>query len=144
MVTEQELKRMGILLSRQTLANWMIKCASIFQPIANKMHAGLLEKEVLHADETTSEVLCEPDGPAQTTSYIWIYHTSGCDVPIVLYDCQEGRSGSFAKEYLNGFKDYLNTVLGRIPPTYRNRHNSVRVPGVCKTKVQRSIVSALQ
>jgi len=106
---EQELKRMGILLSRQTLANWMLKGASLLEPIVNKMHAELLKKEVLHADETTLEVLCEPNRPAQTNSYMWIYRTSGCDVPIVLYDYQEGRSGSFAKEYLNGFKGYLHT-----------------------------------
>jgi len=106
---EQELKRMGVKLSRQTLANWMIKGASLLQPLADAMKAELLRKEVLHADETTLEVLCEPDRPAQTNSYMWLYRTSGCDAPIVLYDYQEGRAGNFAKTYLNGFKGYLHT-----------------------------------
>lgn len=106
---EQELKRMGALLSRQTLANWMIKGASLLQPVADEMKAELLKKEVLHADETTLEVLCEPGRPAQTNSYMWVYRTSGCDAPIIIYDYQEGRSGRFAKEFLNGFKGYLHT-----------------------------------
>lgn len=106
---EQEFKRLGVALSRQTFANWMIKGAQLLRPLADAMKVELLKKEVLHADETTLEVLCEPDRPAQTNSYMWLYRTSGCDVPIVLYDYEEGRSGRFAKEYLSGFKGYLHT-----------------------------------
>lgn len=40
---------------------------------------------------------------------MWVYRTSGCDAPIIIYDYQEGRSGRFAKEFLNGFKGYLHT-----------------------------------
>ena len=105
----QEFKRMNILLSRQTLANWMIKGAELLKPLADRMKAILLSKEILHADETTLEVLCEPGRPAQMTSYMWLYRTSGCDEPIVLYDYQEGRSGIFAEEFLSGFSGYLHT-----------------------------------
>ena len=106
---EQEFKRLNVNLSRQTLANWIIKGASLLQPLADAMKAELLSKQVLHADETTLEVLCEPDRPAQINSYMWVYRTSGCDAPIVLYDYQMGRSGSYAKAYLKGFKGYLHT-----------------------------------
>jgi hypothetical protein len=40
---------------------------------------------------------------------MWLYRTSGCDKPIVLYDYKEGRSGRYAKDYLQGFKGYLHT-----------------------------------
>jgi len=40
---------------------------------------------------------------------MWLYRTSGCDEPIVIYDYQEGRSDIFAKNFLNGFKGYLQT-----------------------------------
>ena len=106
---EQELKRMKVNLSRQTLANWMIQGSNLLQPLADKMKEELLQKEVLHADETTLEVLCEPGRPAQANSYMWVYRTSGCHIPIILYDYREGRSGNFAKEYLKGFKGYLHT-----------------------------------
>lgn len=106
---EQEFKRLEVLLSRQTLANWMIKGSALLKPLVDRMKAELLAKDVLHADETTLEVLCEPGRPAQTSSYMWLYRTSGCDMPIVLYDYQEGRSGKFAKEFLKGFHGYLHT-----------------------------------
>lgn len=106
---EQEFKRMGVLLSRQTLSNWVIKCAQMLEPIISKMKQELLSKEVLHADETVLEVLHEPGRPAKMNSYMWLYRTSECDVPVVLYDYTEGRSGEYPKKYLNGFNGYLHT-----------------------------------
>lgn len=105
---EQELKRMDVLLTRQTLSNWMISGAKILKPITDRLHELLVSKDILHADETTLEVLCEPGRPAQTNSYMWLYKTSRYDNPIVIYDYQEGRSGDFPKKFLNGFKGYLH------------------------------------
>ena len=105
---EQELKRMDLLLSRQTLSNWMINGAKILKPITDRLHELLVSKDILHADETTLEVLCEPNRSAQSNSYMWLYKTSKYDNPIVLYDYQEGRSGDFPKKFLNGFKGYLH------------------------------------
>jgi len=107
---EQDFKRLGVSLSRQNLSNWMIKGTALLQPILAAMKEDLLKREVLHADETTLEVLCEPERPAQATSYMWVYRTSGDTArPIVLYDYREGRSGRFAKEFLAGFSGYLHT-----------------------------------
>lgn len=105
---EQELKRMDVLLSRQTLSNWMISGANLLKPITDRLHELLVLKDILHADETTLEVLCEPNRPAQTNSYMWLYKTSRYDNPIVIYDYQEGRSGDFPKKFLKGFNGYLH------------------------------------
>lgn len=97
-------------LSRQNLSNWVIKGAALLAPILETLKQELLSREVLHADETTLEVLCEPGRPAHTQSYMWVYRTSGdTKKPIVLYDYQEGRSGRFAKQYLSGYTGYLHT-----------------------------------
>lgn len=107
---EQDFKRLGVVLSRQNLSNWIIKGAALLEPILKQLKQELLARQVLHADETTLEVLCEPGRPAQTNSYMWVYRTSGdTKTPIVLYDYQEGRSGRFAKTYLSGFSGYLNS-----------------------------------
>ena len=107
---EQEFKRLGVTLSRQNLSNWVIKGAALLSPLLTELKKELLARNLLHADETTLEVLCEPNRPAQTISYMWLYRTSGdTDHPVVLYDYQEGRSGRFAKEYLTGFSGYLHT-----------------------------------
>ena len=74
------------------------------------LHEELLKREVLHADETTLQVLHEPGKEPQSNSYMWLYRTSGdTDKPIVLYEYQPGRGGKHPKEFLNGFRGYLHT-----------------------------------
>ena len=63
---------------------------------------------MIHADETTCQILREENKPAQSTSYFWIY-TSGTDgLPgIVLYEYQPGRKGIYPKQFLEGFHGKL-------------------------------------
>lgn len=69
----------------------------------------LRRQKVLHADETTLQVLREPGKTAQRKSYMWLYRTSGdAKTPSVLYDYQPDRRGKRPKDFLAGFK-YLNT-----------------------------------
>ena len=107
---EQEWKRNGILLSRQTMANWLIKASELWlEPVYNAMKARLVSREVLHADETTSQVLHEPGKTAQSKSYMWLYRTSGdAEHPIVLYEYQPSRKHSHPKEFLKDFSGFLH------------------------------------
>lgn len=58
---EQDWTRLGYPLSRQTMANWMIYGAEQWlKPVVVEMKRYLLKQEVLHADETTLQVLKEP------------------------------------------------------------------------------------
>ncbi len=90
---EQELNRQGIGLSRQTMSNWILRAAEDYlTPVYEQLHRELLKRDVLHADETTLQVLHEPDKKPQSESYMWLYRTSGdTDKPIVLYEYQPGR-----------------------------------------------------
>ena len=108
---EQEFHRQGLELSRQTMANWLLQSADMWlRPIYDLMHKKLLEQDVLHADETTLQVLHEDGRKPQSKSYMWVYRTSGCaEHPIVLYKYEPTRSGSCAREFLEGFKGYLHT-----------------------------------
>jgi transposase len=106
---EQQLSRLGIELSRQTLANWMIQGSERWlRPLYERMHQHLLNQDILHADETTLQVLREPGRPAQSTSYMWLYR-SGRDGPaIILYDSQTTRASKHPRQFLSGFKGYLH------------------------------------
>lgn len=108
---EQEFHRQGLELSRQTMANWLLQSADMWlRPIYDLMHKKLLEHDVLHADETTLQVLHEDGRKPQSKSYMWVYRTSGCaEHPIVLYKYEPKRSGNCAREFLEGFKGYLHT-----------------------------------
>ena len=108
---EQELRRQGISLSRQTMSNWILRAAEDYlTPVYEQLHKELLGRAVLHADETTLQVLHEPDKKPQSESYMWLYRTSGdTDKPIVLYEYQPGRGAKHPKAFLTGFRGYLHT-----------------------------------
>ena len=108
---EQELNRKGVHLSRQTMSNWILKATEEYLlPVYKRLHRELLTRSVLHADETTLQVLHEPGKKPQSDSYMWLYRTGGdTDKPIVLYEYQSGRGAKHPKEFLAGYKGYLHT-----------------------------------
>ncbi|MDR0314817.1 MAG: IS66 family transposase [Oscillospiraceae bacterium] len=107
---EQEWNRQGIMLSRQTMSNWLIRCARDWlEPLYERLKKRLLERDVLHADETTVQVLHEPGKSAQSKSYMWLYRTGGgTDRHIVLYEYQPDRKWERPETFLKGFKGYLH------------------------------------
>jgi len=105
---EQHYARLGIDLSRGVLSNWMIKGSEWLDLIYGRLKRKLLEQEVLHADETTLQVLKEPGRPAESQSYMWLYRTGCVGPPIVLYEYQPSRSGEHPRRFLAGFKGYLH------------------------------------
>ena len=107
---EKDFKRFGVDISKQNLCNWVMKGAKLLEPLQDLLKKELLVNQVLHADETVLEVLNEPGREAKSNSYMWLYRTSTYGMnPVVLYDYTQGRSGSYAKKYLEGFKGYLHT-----------------------------------
>lgn len=104
---EQHYARMGIDLSRGVLSNWMLKGSDWLELIYGRLHHILLEQGVLHADETTVQVLREPGRAAEKQSYMWLYRTGSVGPPIVLFEYQPSRSGEHPRKFLQGFKGYL-------------------------------------
>ena len=93
---EQEFNRQGLKLSRQTMANWLLKASEKWlQPVYDVLHEQLCREPVLHADETTLQVLKEPGRSSTSKSYMWLYRTSGyAKQAIVLYEYQRTPSVS--------------------------------------------------
>ncbi|MCF2684112.1 IS66 family transposase [Faecalicatena contorta] len=99
------MQQLGFTLPRETMANWIIYVAEhYFYPIYDRLHEELLKRDLVHADETTCQVLREKGRAAEQTSYMWLY-TTGNDglIPIVLYDYQPSRKGSCVQNFLEGF-----------------------------------------
>ena len=138
---EQSFLRDGINLSRQTMANWLIKCAEDWlEPIYDTLRGRLLTEKVLHADETVLQVIHEPGKKANTNSYEWLYRTGGCaEHPIVLYEYQPTRSSSHPERFLNGWEGYLHT------DGYSGYHNLPNITVVgCFAHVRRKFDEALR
>ncbi|WP_039944592.1 IS66 family transposase [Thermicanus aegyptius] len=106
---EKHLERLGVPLSRQTLANWMLYGAHQWlHPLYERMKEHLIRQEILHADETTVQVLREENRAAETTSYMWLYRTGRDGPPIILFDYQKTRAGEHPKAFLAGFRGFLH------------------------------------
>lgn len=105
---EQSFQRLGIELSRQTMANWMIRCYNIWLSLIYegfKFH--LIKRDILHTDETELQVLNEPGRATGTRSYMWLYRTSAEVPPIVMYEYKTTRAFKHPKNFLKEFKGYL-------------------------------------
>ena len=106
---EHVLGRAGVYLPRQTAARWMIQCGELVQPLINLMWDQLLSQPLIHGDETTVQVLKEPDKPPTSKSYMWAFAAGPPERPVILFDYHATRSGEVPKRLLSGFRGYLMT-----------------------------------
>ena len=100
----------GVVISRQTMANWVIKCATIyFFAVYSLLKSFLLKESLLHSDDTNIQVLREPGRRPQTKSSEWVYRTSGySEHKIVFYEYKETRNQEHPQTFLKDFKGYLH------------------------------------
>ena len=107
----QELARIGVPISRQTMANWIMAAHERWlAEFVQMLRRELPSNEILHADETTLMVLKEPGRKARQRSYVLVYRTSGdTRHPVVLYDYQPSRAGECAGRFLEGLTGLLHT-----------------------------------
>ena len=90
---EQEFQRNGVNISRQTMSNWIIRCAEkYFAPFVERMKQELLSLPVTQSDETPTQVIGDSDRP-NSKCYMWV-HRSGefyKERPVAIYEYQKGR-----------------------------------------------------
>jgi len=106
---EQILQRIGVDIPRATLANWMIQTGNLIQPVINLLRDRLLTYDIIHMDETTVQVLAEPNKKAQSKSYLWVQRGGPPDKPVILFDYDATRGQSVPLRLLEGFKGTIQT-----------------------------------
>lgn len=107
---EKEWENYGIVLSRATIANWVIKTSNLWlKPMYDLLHRQLLQSRAIHVDETTMQVLKEPNRKATSKSYMWLYQSSK-DSPeqMALYDYKPTRAGENARKFLEGYRGFMH------------------------------------
>ena len=106
---EKELGSHGVNISRQDMANWVIKCSERYLGLLyDRLHELLQKEHVIQADETPAYVT--RDGkPAGSKSEMWVYRTGeyNTEKPIVLYAYASGRAASNTLNFLDAFHGYL-------------------------------------
>ena len=108
---EKEWERKGVMLSRQTLANWLVTVSENYlNSLVRELKKQLLKRDIAHADETTLQVLKEEGRDPRSKSYLWCYRTSGDAYdPIVVAEYKPDRKYRTPAEFLAEFKGYLHT-----------------------------------
>lgn len=105
---EQIAARDQVTLSRSTMAEWVGRIGVALQPLADRLVALLLERQVLHADETPVQQL-DPGSGKTIRAYLWAYRSNALETgpPIVVFDYQTSRAGAHARNFLAGWSGAL-------------------------------------
>ena len=125
---EQIGARQGVPLPRSTLAEWVGKIGVSLQPLVDRLSFHLLQRKVLHVDETPVAQL-DPGSGKTKRAYIWAYRSNDLDdgPPIAVFDYQPGRSGKFARAYLGEWRGHLmvDDFSGYVAPKFMLRRRSI-------------------
>ena len=82
---EKQFERIGVELSRRTMADWMIAASEACAPLVKVLEDRLRSGPLLQLDETTVQVMDEPGRENTTVSYMWVApKPSGLQRPITL------------------------------------------------------------
>ena len=101
-----------------------------------EVYEQLCRETVLHADETTLQVLKEPGRSSARKSYMWLYRTSGCaKQAIVLYEYQPTRKAEHAEAFLKGFSGWLHA------DGYQGYHNRIEELTKLKELLDTGVIS---
>jgi transposase len=105
---EQIAARDNVMLSRSTMAQWVGRIGVALQPLADRLMELLLERKVLHADETPVAQL-DPGKGKTHRAYLWAYRSNVLETgpPIVVFDYQMSRAGAHAQKFLAGWRGHL-------------------------------------
>lgn len=104
---EEAFVNFGIDISRQNMANWVMEGSDRWlKPLYERLHKTLLKEDIIHADETAFKVIDAKSG----NSYMWLYASADTgNRRVALYEYQPGRSQRYPRDFLRGFKGYLQT-----------------------------------
>jgi hypothetical protein len=99
-------ERHGVVLTRQSLADWVEQGANWLRPIYNEMKRSLRSGNYIQADETPIRYL-DPDLPGKAQiGYLWTYSRPAGEV-IFEWNISRGRAGPC--EFLKDFQGRLQT-----------------------------------
>lgn len=141
---EQEFSRYGLTITRQNMANWMIRLGESYLAVLyDYLHQKIYDYHVIQADETP--VLVNRDGrSAGSKSYMWVYRSGHlyADKQIVLYDYHKTRNSSHPREFLRDYSGICVTDGYQVYHTIEKERENLRIAG-CWVHARRKFDEAL-
>lgn len=141
---EQEFSRYGLAITRQNMANWMIRLGESYLAVLyDYLHQKLYNYHVIQADETP--VLVNRDGRSDgSKSYMWVYRSGHLytDKQIVLYDYHKTRNSSHPREFLRDYSGICVTDGYQVYHTIEKEREDLQIAG-CWVHARRKFDEAL-
>ncbi|MCL2649045.1 MAG: IS66 family transposase [Phycisphaerales bacterium] len=104
--------RMGVYISRQTMANWMMAVGRALQPLVDLLLERIRKSEKVFADETQLKAFGPGKHGELENGYLWTYAVDdtlyGKTAPrIVVYVYERGRGSEHPDRHLGPFRGFL-------------------------------------
>lgn len=98
--------RHGVFLTRQVMADWMIKLGVALNPLIGLMHERILESPVVSADETPVKMLTKDGVRTSTLSYMWQLSRWG-PKPLIIFEHDPTRKKEVAERLLGSHEGFI-------------------------------------
>lgn len=115
---EEIYRRSGAFIARSSMADWIGQCGVQLEPLAQALRQYVLQRAVLHGDETPIKLL-NPGAGKTHQAYAWVWRTSDLETQsatepesrgrAVIYDFCTSRAGEHARRMLQDFSGVLLT-----------------------------------
>lgn len=106
---EKIFNRLGINIKRANMCNWTVRAYEKSRVLENLLIIELQKSFLIGIDETTVQVLKEPDKPPESNSYMWVFRGGTPENPIILFHYDPSRSGNVPYQYLRNYKGHIQT-----------------------------------
>ena len=108
---EKDWYRLGLVLSRSNMANWVIRCSEEwFKPVYWRIYEKLLECDLIHMDETRIRCNKEEGKLPSSESFMWVMRSAASeDIQAAFFFYFRSRGGENARKLLKDFNGYLIT-----------------------------------
>ena len=106
---EKQFERIGVEISRQDMSNWQQQAYNRLGPLFAMMKGTVKGGPVMQMDETPVQVIGEEGREDTQKSYMWLARGGPPGKKVVWYEYHKSRAGKHAKEFLEGYRGYLQT-----------------------------------
>lgn len=127
---QQIFARSDIELPVSTMSDMIGVAGVALTPLADMLHRKILERSVIHSDETSLCILDTKKNGKSRKCSIWAY-VSGekSGPPLVYFDCRTGHSHENPKEWLRGWQGWLVVDGNKVYKTLAERGEGIKLAG---------------
>lgn len=105
---EQMLRRIGVDIPRSTLCLWVTRSAQLLMPMLALIHKNIVNYDVAYADETTAQVLKDPNKGVHSKKYMWVFAGGPPDKFAFYYRYHHSRSHDVPLSFFDGYQGYIH------------------------------------